>query len=37
MMGFKVTVPKRAVKGLNEADHNFALDQLERVFGAQVV
>jgi nicotinamidase/pyrazinamidase len=37
MMGFKVTVPRKAVKGLNEADSDFALDQLERVFGAQVV
>jgi nicotinamidase/pyrazinamidase len=36
MMGFKVTVPRKAVKGLNEADHNFALVQLERVFGAEI-
>ncbi|MHB8895755.1 MAG: cysteine hydrolase family protein [Candidatus Geothermincolia bacterium] len=37
MRGFKVTVPRSAVKGLNEKDHEWALDQLERVFGAIVV
>lgn len=37
MRGYKVTVPRHAVKGLNEQDHNWALDQLERVFGAQVI
>lgn len=37
MRGYEVTVPRNAVKGLNEEDGNWALDQLERVFGARVV
>lgn len=36
MRGYRVTVPRAAVKGLNDDDHNWALDQLERVFGARV-
>ncbi len=37
MRGYRVTVPADAVKGLNEADHRYALDQMERVFGARVI
>jgi len=36
MRGYRVTVPRDAVKGLNDADHENALDQLSRVFGAEV-
>jgi nicotinamidase/pyrazinamidase len=37
MRGYSVTVPRDAVKGLNVADHENALDQLSRVFGAEVI
>lgn len=37
MRGYDVTVPRSAVKGLDEEDSNRALDQLQRVFGARVV
>jgi nicotinamidase/pyrazinamidase len=37
MRGYKVTVPRNAVKALNEEDGNWALDQIERVFGGRVV
>jgi hypothetical protein len=32
-----VTVPRNGVKALIEADGDFALDQVERVFGGKVV
>ena len=35
--GFGVTVPRKGVKALIEADGDFALDQVERVFGGKVV
>lgn len=37
MRGYRVTVPRRGVKALSEADGDFALDQIERVFGGTVV
>jgi nicotinamidase-related amidase len=37
MRGYEVTVPRNAVKALNEEDGNWALDQIERVFGGKVV
>lgn len=37
MKGYKVTVPRKAVKALIEQDGEFALDQIERVFGGEVV
>jgi nicotinamidase-related amidase len=37
MRGYRVTVPHDAVHALTEEDHGFALDQMERVFGASVV
>lgn len=37
MRGYRVTVPRDAVQGLNEADHDFALEQIEKVFGGEVV
>jgi len=37
MRGYAVTVPRKAVKALIEADGDFALDQIERVFGGKVV
>lgn len=36
MKGYAVTVPRSAVKALNEEDGNWALDQIERVFGGKV-
>ncbi len=36
MKGYEVTVPRAAVKALNEEDGNWALDQIERVFGGKV-
>jgi|SRR5450759_5033679 nicotinamidase/pyrazinamidase len=35
--GLAVTVPRNGVKALIEADGDFALDQVERVFGGKVV
>jgi nicotinamidase-related amidase len=37
MRGYRVTVPRDAVHALNETDQWYALDQIERVFGGQVV
>jgi nicotinamidase/pyrazinamidase len=37
MRGYGVTVPREGVKALSEADGQFALDQIERVFGGKVV
>ena len=37
MRGYQVTVPRKAVKALIEADGEFALDLVERVFGGKVV
>lgn len=37
MRGFRVTVPADCVHALNDADHEAALDQIERVFGGSVV
>ena len=34
---YRVTIPAGAVHALNDADHNTALDQIERVFGGEVV
>lgn len=37
MRGYKVTVPRAGVKALSEADGDFALDQIDKVFGGVVV
>lgn len=37
MRGYRVTVPADAVHALNEEDHQMALDQIERVFGGEVL
>jgi len=37
MRDYAVTVPRSGVKALNDKDHEFALDQIERVFGGKVV
>ncbi|MDD5748497.1 MAG: cysteine hydrolase [Actinomycetota bacterium] len=37
MRGYEVTVPRKGVSALNNEDNEFALDQLSRVFGADVV
>ena len=37
MRGYRVTVPADAAHALTEKDHEMALDQIERVFGGQVV
>jgi nicotinamidase/pyrazinamidase len=35
--GYDVTVDERLVAGLSRKDHDFALDQMEKVFGVRVV
>ena len=37
MRGYRVTVPANAVHALNEEDQQMALDQIERVFGGEVL
>lgn len=37
MRNYRVTVPRYAVWALNEADQEVALDQIQRVFGGEVV
>lgn len=37
MRGYRVTIPRQGVSALNEEDGKFALDQLSRVFGVEVV
>lgn len=37
MRGYRVTVPGDAVAGIDEGDHDFALRQIEEVFGAEVL
>jgi nicotinamidase/pyrazinamidase len=37
MRGYRVTVPSAAVHALSEADQDMALDQIERVFGGEVL
>ncbi|MBI5904650.1 MAG: cysteine hydrolase [Deltaproteobacteria bacterium] len=37
MRGFRVTVDERYVAGLRRKDHDFALEQMERVLGVRVV
>jgi nicotinamidase/pyrazinamidase len=37
MRGYRVKVPLKAVHALNEADQQMALDQIERVFGGEVL
>ncbi len=37
MRGYRVTVPRAGVHALNDADQEMALDQVERVFGGEVV
>jgi nicotinamidase/pyrazinamidase len=37
MRGYRVTVPAYAVHALSDKDQEFALDQIERVFGGEVI
>jgi nicotinamidase-related amidase len=37
MRGYRVTVPSKAVHALNDKDQQMALDQIERVFGGEVL
>lgn len=37
MRGFKVTVPERGVAGLDEKDHNFALEQIDKTLKGEVI
>jgi len=37
MRGYRVTVPENAVHALNDEDQRTALDQMERVFGGEVL
>lgn len=37
MRGYSVTVPREAVHALSDSDQELALDQIERVFGGEVV
>lgn len=35
--GYKVTVPKNCVAGLNKEDHEFALRQMEKILKVNIV
>jgi nicotinamidase-related amidase len=37
MRGYKIIVPRDCVIGLNKAEHDFALKQLQQLFGAQII
>lgn len=37
LRGYKVTVPRNAVAGLDPRDHEFALSQMEKVMGVNVI
>lgn len=37
MRGYSVTIPREAVHALSDSDQDLALDQIERVFGGEVV